>query len=382
MITERKKMTETRNEDLEKMELDGYHLIDIIAGDVQPTKELKYIVDKIIGERNSEFYSELLRNLTSEEFPEEKAKELWQGILHHKYIVSERLGRNVGVRVAALDYLENIKKIIKAPKIIDETEFRRTLTFATTDPLTGLFNRRKFNEQLIEEIKAAREKGGKFYLMMLDLDGFKRFNDSNGHQAGDIALQEFSSTLADELRKDSYISRYGGDEMVVILSGADKDAAKKVAERIRQRIEKEFKAIRITVSIGIAEFPTDGDYFDEIVSNVDEVLYRAKEFGGNRVACFVPVMFTYAPRDGMPVSEVACVGDFNKWQKKYGVMNYNEEKKKWCTTVMLKPGRYRYKFLIDGSKWIPDPGAKEFAEDGFGGKCSVIVVKIEECGVL
>ena len=134
-------MAEMDSTDLDALELDGYRIVDILAGDVTPTREVQYVVDKILGEKKAEFYGNLIYNLTAETFAEEQARELWQGILHHKYIISEKLGRNVGVRVAALDYLENIKKIIESPKIIDETEFRKTLTFATQDSLTGLFNR-------------------------------------------------------------------------------------------------------------------------------------------------------------------------------------------------------------------------------------------------
>jgi len=380
METQDKMAGDPGGTDIETLELDGYRIVDIVAGDVQPTRELQYVVDRIIGEHSDTFYSDMLHAIASERFPEEDAKKMWQAILHHKYNISEKLGRNVGVRVAALDYLENIKKIIQAPKIVDETEFRKTLTLAVTDPLTGLYNRRKFNEELLLAIREASVAEKKFSLMMLDLDGFKKFNDTKGHQAGDEVLVQFAEILREELRKGSVIGRYGGDEMVIIVSGVDRPDAKKVAARICSVIQEKFRGYGITVSIGIAEFPDDGRSFEEMIAKADEVLYRAKEFGGNRVSCFVPVKLEYNPGD-RDIMDVACVGDFNRWHKKFGTMIYNEAENRWEKNLNIKPGRYRYKFLVDGSRWMVDPAAEEYVDDGFGGRCSILTVRMEDCNV-
>ena len=360
--------------DLEKLESEGYRIIDIIAGDIKPTKELQYIIDKIIDKKHNSFYSDILYTITSERFSEPDAKKLWQEILQHKYITSEKLGRNIGIRVAVLDYLENIKKIIETPKIIEESEFRKTLNLATTDQLTGLFNRRKIIDEILLRIADHKKTDKKFCIMMLDLDGFKKLNDTQGHQAGDLILQEFASILRTEAPEDAIIGRYGGDEIIILIDNIDKMQAKIIAEKIRMKTETEFKELDITVSIGIVEFPTDGRTSYELLAHVDEVLYRAKEFGKNRIADFTSVELSYTPENNVPVSEVACVGDFNRWNKNYGKMIYYPKLNKWSIKLNLKPGRYRYKFLIDGTKWIPDPKAKEFVDDGFGGKCSVIVV--------
>jgi len=265
-----------------KLEQDGYRIIDIIAGDVTPTPEQQIIIDKVSQGNQDTFYSDILYKLTSERFSEEEAKKLWNEILKHKYIVSEKLGRNIGIHVATLDYLENIKNLIEVPKIIEETKFRKTLKFASTDPLTGLLNRRIFMEELKNKIKF-KSDNDKFCVIMLDLDGFKNFNDKEGHQAGDIILQEFAGILKQGLREQDIAGRYGGDEFIVLLNNTDKINAVKIIDRIRINVEQEFKSINITLCAGIAEFPTDAEDLSGLISEADNLLYNAKQTGRNKI---------------------------------------------------------------------------------------------------
>jgi len=369
-------MENIQNKDIDELEEEGYRIIDVIAGDVKPTQEIQYIIDKISEEKRGSFYSDILYNLTSERFPEQEAKELWQEILRHKYMISEALKRNVGIRVAALDYLENIKKIIQTPKIVDETEFRETLKLAEFDSLTGVLNRRTFVRTLLQEIQKASQEKQKFSIMMIDLDGFKKLNDKEGHSAGDLILQEFALILKSNLRKGDIIGRYGGDEFIILLPGVDKYEAKKVGEKIRSVVEREFKSVEITVSIGIAEYPSEGTLSNILISNADEALYRAKEFGKNKVVYFKPVEIRYRT-DNPEITQVSCVGDFNRWNRKLGEMYYCQESKEWIFNINLKPGVYRYKFLLNGTTWIADPNVSENVDDSFGGKCSILRVDLE-----
>ncbi|MFH2070309.1 MAG: diguanylate cyclase [Elusimicrobiota bacterium] len=370
-------MEKVENKTIEELEAEGYRIIDVIAGDTPLTTELKYIIDKIVQEKRGTFYSDILCTLASERFSEQEAKSLWEGILQHKYIVSEKLRRNVGIRVAALDYLENIKKIITMPKIIDEGEFRETLKFAERDALTDVFNRRAVLRELVDEIEYSGKNKEVFSLIMLDLDGYKNFNDTHGHQAGDIVLQEFAGLLKTISRKEDVIGRYGGDEFVIVLSDVNKISARVIAEKIRATVEREFKAsIGITVSLGIAEYPSDGKTQDDLISQSDEAMYRAKEFGGNKVIYFKPVEIVYAPHD-KTVKKVSCAGDFNRWNKNLGIMKYVEDRQEWRLTLNLKPGVYKYKFIVDGTKWIADPAQVNCSDDGFGGRCSILSVGID-----
>jgi diguanylate cyclase (GGDEF)-like protein len=363
-------------DELEELEKQGYRLVDIIAGDVKPTKEIQYLVDKAVEKKGNSFYSGLLYNFTPEKFPEEKARALWQEILRHKYVISERLGRNIGIRVAALDYLENLKKIIKSPMIIPETEFAKTLKLSTTDSLTGLFNRRVILDELSETVREHKMKNMNFCLLMTDLDGFKKLNDTQGHQIGDLILQEVAQILRESTRENDMMGRYGGDEIICVLPATGKDEAKRIAARIRQQMEKELKEVKITLSIGMVEYPSDAGTDEELISLADEALYRAKLFGGNAVSYFHNIILTYQQNDPQP-KEVSCVGDFNRWNSKKGNMKFDAGIHQWKISLNLLAGKYKYKFLIDGQKWIADPEVVECGDDGFGGMCSILRVNIE-----
>ncbi|MDH5781378.1 MAG: diguanylate cyclase, partial [Dehalococcoidia bacterium] len=153
------------------------------------------------------------------------------------------------------------------------------------DELTGLFNRRHFEERLKEEIGRHSRYGDVFSLLLLDLDNFKTYNDIYGHPAGDILLGQVGKIVKSSLRSGDQAFRYGGDEFAVILPRSAVDDAYVVAERVRVRIarEMEVKEISVTCSIGLASYPADGVISGELVTVADTALYYAKRTGGNRV---------------------------------------------------------------------------------------------------
>ncbi len=360
----------------EEIKSAGYDLEEVVSGDVIPPEDIKAKVEKLIS-LDKDFYSNLIYNLVSENFEEEEAKKLWDEILKHKWEISQKLGRNVGIRVAILDYLENVKKIIKSPKIIEEDEFIKTLKLATRDPLTGVYNR----SYIFNFIRQKIRQKVRFSLAMLDLDGFKRYNDKEGHQAGDVILQEFAATLKLKFEDEEkyVIGRYGGDEFMLCMLETDKRTAQKILNEFRQEVQNQFAQVNITVSIGVCEFnpdpeQTDARDFEELIEKADELLYRVKEFGGNKVFRLRTIHFFFTPDNDYKPKEVAVVGDFNGWDRKKGVMQYLPEENKWYKKMLIKPGVYRYKFLLDTNIWIADKNSKYFADDGFGGQCSVISV--------
>ena len=156
------------------------------------------------------------------------------------------------------------------------------------DPLTNLYNRRKFHEFMQFEImRATRHKRG-FSVIMTDLDNFKYINDSFGHPIGDMVLKEFSILLSAELRKDDVLARMGGDEFAIILPETDADKGLQVAKKLHQALaEKEFDLpvgkIHSTASFSMVSFPEDGTTEEEIYSAMDVVLYKAKAHGKNQV---------------------------------------------------------------------------------------------------
>ena len=163
---------------------------------------------------------------------------------------------------------------------------------AITDGLTGLYNRRFFNEELGREISRSYRHFLRMSLIMMDVDHFKKYNDQNGHQAGDEVLQKVATLLRNETRICDMECRYGGEEFVLILPETSKEEALGLAEKLRRKIyETEFPhghkqpSGRLTVSLGVATFPEDASDDKSLIEVADGGLYRAKNNGRNCVAC-------------------------------------------------------------------------------------------------
>ncbi|HHW4980939.1 TPA: diguanylate cyclase [Legionella anisa] len=162
-------------------------------------------------------------------------------------------------------------------------------TQSTQDSLTGVYNRRFFEEYLQKEILKAKKHPFTFALLLIDIDYFKKVNDTYGHLVGDQVLLEFATKIRQICRQDDLISRWGGEEFMIFLRIANLDAAKSKAEAIRESIEKfsieinQEKPISVTISIGIAFYPYDGKKVDDLISKADEALYQAKKMGRNKV---------------------------------------------------------------------------------------------------
>lgn len=168
------------------------------------------------------------------------------------------------------------------------------LELSNTDHLTGLFNRRFLMECLDKEVQRARRKDGQVALLLLDIDHFKRVNDTHGHLQGDVVLQKVALHIQKELRSYDIAARYGGEEFVAVLPDTSLKEAFNVADRIRLSIQGMHFAgslsnERITVSLGVALFPASGiDDTDGLLRTADEALYLAKERGRNRVVVSDP----------------------------------------------------------------------------------------------
>ena len=184
--------------------------------------------------------------------------------------------------------LLSIISYLSAVSIENARLFQKTNELAVTDGLTGLYVHRFFKERLGIELEGARDQGRKMSVLMIDLDHFKECNDRYGHAAGDLLLKKVARILKTDLGAKDSISRYGGEEFAIILSGADKSAAIRTSELIRKKIEAEVLIIRreefrITVSIGVASFPEDSGRADTLLKTADANLYKAKEGGRNMV---------------------------------------------------------------------------------------------------
>jgi len=269
--------------------------IEIASGDiVDHIQDDEYLLDSI-GKKSGTYYRDLIFALIQIRLPEDEAKRDWKEILKHKYILSERLGRNVGIHVATLDYYTNNKKQIAFPKIVDAREYVDTASRALVDELTKAYNRRFFDEEFRRFFLQARSGGKIFSLVMLDLDHFKIYNDINGHIQGDIALIETVRILHAVCSQDSAVCRYGGEEFIILIPGLSLEAAAKTAEDIRQAIydyrfvnEQALPGGRLSVSLGVTVYRDAIQEPQQMVEEADAALYRAKNEGRNRVKTFIP----------------------------------------------------------------------------------------------
>jgi len=148
---------------------------------------------------------------------------------------------------------------------------------AVTDPLTGLANYRRLVEAFDSEIKRYGRTGRPFAVLLLDLDGLKKVNDAHGHLVGSRALCRLANILRIHCREIDTAARYGGDEFVLVLPETDAEAARRVAERISERLRNDAEDPSISVSTGTAIYPQDGKTIDELFGAADRTLYAAKD---------------------------------------------------------------------------------------------------------
>ncbi len=173
--------------------------------------------------------------------------------------------------------------------LIKSRDFEQQYKLATTDGLTDLYNHRYFQEQMHMHIENAKRYDTEFSLIILDIDFFKKFNDTFGHQAGDAVLRQVAHTLRRNVRATDIVCRYGGEEMSIILPNTAKEEARLTAEKICERVASSKirlnneKDGHVTISLGVATYPLDGKSASDIIDCADKRLYYAKNNGRNQV---------------------------------------------------------------------------------------------------
>ncbi len=287
----KREITRQVDEFLEKKEgTVSQDLIEIAAQDAEKSAESQRKLAEEQTRRPESFYSDLIYTLAHIRYDEDEARVVWVSLLTHKWEMSEKMGRNVGIRVAALDFFKNVRGSLGEVKIIESSKFVETERLALTDGLTGLFNHRYFQDRLRRDVRSAREAGNVLSFLMIDLDYFKYYNDTNGHIAGDVALREVAELIRRSVKRTDLVARYGGEEFSVVAYDAEKPEAVAAAERLRKNVEEHRFANEevlpggtLTVSVGAASLPSDAKDRRGLIERADAALYAAKAAGRNCV---------------------------------------------------------------------------------------------------
>jgi len=221
--------------------------------------------------------------LTSKAEPADKVKGLEMGALDY---VTKPFDE--GELVARVNTQLQLKELHEAL----QEKNRQLQEMANRDGLTGLYNHRYFHEQLSKDFLRARRYHEFLSCVMLDIDHFKKFNDTYGHQTGDVVLSTLGHVIEDSIRDSDLAARYGGEEFALVLYHTDGPGAFHVAERLRQMVEShevrdKDSVLHVTISIGVSTFPSEKIRDSkELIECADKALYKAKENGRNRVEVF------------------------------------------------------------------------------------------------
>ena len=176
-----------------------------------------------------------------------------------------------------------------AKYILKSRDLEYTYALATTDGLTELYNHRYFQEQMLQNIETGKRYERPFSLIMIDIDFFKKFNDTYGHQSGDAVLRQVAQILKKNVRSSDIVCRYGGEEMSIILTNTDNENAIFTAEKICHAVsEHPLKLVngndvQVTISLGVSTYPQNGQTPQEMIKYADDCLYIAKQNGRNQV---------------------------------------------------------------------------------------------------
>lgn len=184
---------------------------------------------------------------------------------------------------------DNLRAEFKKIESAVKKSRKRLSSLAKVDKLTGLHNRQYFDKVSKDEFTKTKERNLDFSILFIDIDHFKNVNDTYGHKKGDDALRTIAQLIYASCRKSDFVARYGGEEIVVILPNTTSRDAVSVAQEIINIVAKQTKkllGIRITVSIGVATYPGDGENLKKILESADKALYQAKKSGRNRVFKF------------------------------------------------------------------------------------------------
>jgi diguanylate cyclase (GGDEF)-like protein len=255
-----------------------------IAGTSRPVEDsfFELLIDTLEGlDRPARglFVQRLLKSLTQLDLTEAQSLESWDRILDRRRELTQLIGRPVALKTAMVDYLAS-SNLLRAPILMEYEDLKKLQVNAATDPLTGLYNRRLFEEYFEKELNRARRYDLSLALIVMDLHVFKMVNDRFGHPRGDQVLQLAASTLRHSMRTSDFAFRIGGDEFALLLPQSDAEHAATLGRRVHANfagiLQPQQMDVPVGLDYGFAVYPQDGDQAEVLLRVADERLYQMK----------------------------------------------------------------------------------------------------------
>ncbi len=255
--------------------LTGYEAEEVVGENARILKS---------GEHEEGFYRSMWETIT--------AGRTWRGVLVNRRKDGTLYDEEQTITPVLEDGGEILHFVAIKHDVTGREEMEKELLhLANHDPLTGLYNRRRFLEELEREITRIERYGGQGAVFWIDLDRFKKINDQHGHAAGDAALVAVATLLTENLRAADFVARFGGDEFAVLLTSCDLAGAAQAAEKLQRElrglsIEVEGASLRVGASIGVSVFPGHGRTPEQLLARADRAMYSAKAHGTGRFRVF------------------------------------------------------------------------------------------------
>src|SRR6266852_4458811 len=239
-------------------------------------------LENLEGPARGQFLQRFFRSIAQVDLDETQSLNLWEQSLVRKRELSDSIGKRIAFQAALVDVLASAN-LLRLPILMEYEELRKLQINAATDPLTGLYNRRFFDDYFEKELNRSIRYSHHLALVVFDLHRFKEVNDRYGHPQGDILLQMAATTLRKSMRTSDYAFRIGGDEFALLLPQSDPEQATAMSRRLRAAYAATIEPLRLGVSLGLdyglAVYPDDGERQEILIRVADERLYQLKKAG-------------------------------------------------------------------------------------------------------
>jgi diguanylate cyclase (GGDEF)-like protein len=279
------------------------------ASQPQPSAEDSFLdllvetLDALDESARGQFLRQFFRTIAQIDFTDAQSNDYWERILLRRRELAENLGKRVSLKTALVDVLASTN-FLRVPILMEYDEFKKLQINAATDALTGLYNRRLFDEYCDKELNRAKRYGHQLAIVILDLHKLKEVNDRHGHLQGDQVLQLAATTLRKTMRASDFAFRIGGDEFALLLPQTDPEQAITLCRRIRTQYETDIRPLKmdigVTLDFGVAVHPHDGETKSALMNLADQRLYQLKNSG--RPGARVIPLETQAAREVPPTA--------------------------------------------------------------------------------